>query len=383
MEVQTFVMDSLTGLPVKIGSKKKNLVLDAGLIALAHGTGSTGLGDSFNVLRLGSGTNPNSYASGAVTFTQSGNTLIASAPFFASNMVGGIFKFGASGSSGAESYITAFTSSSIVTVSTSVILATPTAGTVWMVQQTTLQTPLYTTGQYRTLGGDCGTTYTAGTMVLKRTFINPSQATSYTVAEIGWYSTGAGSSINGRFALPAPDVVGTSNFYLVVMTLTINFTPATPLAVANVGTGLNTAGNLMLEWFNFTHVDTTGATANASGSELDQERLCSTAFITGATYSQQSSLLSSTPYPLVVTGAVGASGLSSWVYSGTPGLCTLTQTSTSTTTGQTCYGVAITDQSTPTDISLDVKFTTPVTLPNGTFNPTTVWQLQYGRTLTN
>lgn len=378
VEFQTFIMDRETGREVKRGKKIKNLILDSGLNAFAKSTNSSTLASSFLALRIGGGTNPNSFAGGSVTFSQSGTTLTASSSFFTSAMVGGLFKLGASGSGGAESYIAAFISATQVTMATSTFFTTQN-GTVWMVQQTSLQTLLYSTSTYQTNAGDNSTTFAAGVVTFKRTFVNPAQAGTYTVNELGWFSGTGGTTIFGRVVLSSSDVIGPSNFYLVVMTLTCNFSPNVPLAVTNVGTGLNTAGNLMMEWFDIDTVAANG-TVNINGGALDSTAF--TIFIT-ATYTQQSSCSSGSFTVNVSPNAVGLNS-ANWTYTpASVGLCTLTSTVNTSTTGQTCFGIGIGNAGNFFHIALDVKLTSTFALPTGVFQPTVVWQAAYTRTLTN
>lgn len=375
-------MDSITGECVKESPWQKNLVLDQGLNALAQSTGACSVGASFAALRIGGGNNPTSFNSGSITFTQATTTVIASASFFTSAMVGGILKYG-TGSGGAEQYITAFTSATQVTVTSSATVAAS-VGTVWMVQQTALQTLLFTTNTYQTSGGSNSTTYSAGQQVMQRTFVNGVQGSPYTVNELGWNSVIGGTVVNGRIVLSSSDVIGTSNFYVVIMQLTINFAPNTPSAVGNVGTGLNTAGNAMIEWFDFTSVSSTGGTNNGVGANIDGGGAnLQTSYIT-ASYSQQSSLVSTTPWVLTVGSVQGQTSAVAFVYSaGTVGIATCTTGSTTTTAGQTCTGIALTNPGNSIQIAMDIKLTTPFTLPSGSFIHTTVWQIQYSRTLVN
>lgn len=378
---QTMIMDAKTGNPVKINPKRSNLVLDTGLNALAKSSGACCIGDSFAALRIGGGTNPNSYPSGTTTFTQSATTVTASAAFFSSSMVGGILKYG-TGSGGTEQYITGYTSTLVVTVSSSATVAA-TIGTVWMVQQNALQSLQYSTATYRVLTGDNSETYSAGQMVLQRTYVNGVQSAPYTVNELGWNSSTGGTNIFGRIVLPSSDVIGTSNFYVVILQMTVTFLPNAPAAVANVGTGINTAGNIMIEWFNFSGINADGSTNLKVGLCLDQNGAnLQSSFIT-ANYVQQTSLTSVAAWPLTVGAVAGQSGTVAWTFSGNVGICTLTAASSTTTTGQTCYGISLANPGNGFQIVADVQLTTPVALPNGVFIPTTVWQMQYARTLTN
>ncbi|MGA2092433.1 MAG: hypothetical protein ABSH16_03360, partial [Sedimentisphaerales bacterium] len=86
---------------VKREIRGHNVVLDAGLTALANMTGTA---DIFTNLCVGSDATANYITGGVITFTQALTTITASAPFFTGAMVGGIFKFG-HGTGGLEAYI--------------------------------------------------------------------------------------------------------------------------------------------------------------------------------------------------------------------------------------------------------------------------------------
>lgn len=384
VKYQTRIMDAKTGKPVKVSPWRKNLVLDQGLNALANkttGSLNASAASAMAQLNIGGGTNANSFASGAITFTQSTTTLTASAGFFTAAMVGGIFKYG-TGSGGTEQYITAFTSSTQVTVSSSATVGA-TVGTVWMVQQTALQTPLFSTTTYQTNAGDNVVTAAATSVTFQRTFINPVQGSPYTVNELGWTPTGA--SILGRAVLPSSDVVGTTNFYVVVLAITFTYSPNVPTAVINVGTGINTAGTAMIEYFSVQSIQANGNNAN-NPSSLDAFNGAGTQgdiFLSTATYTQQSTV----PGFSGVLTWPSAFGLvsSNWIYTpASVGICTLSATVSITTAGQTAFGIGLGHfNGASTQPALDVKFTTPFTLPTGTFNPTITWQATFGRTLVN
>lgn len=383
-KIKTRIIHAASGRVAKERPWVKNLVMDAGLNSLAQK--AAGLGGSFpcsvfTFCKIGGGTNANSFASGAITFTQSTNTVTASAPFFTAAMVNGILKYGASGSGGAEQYITAFTDSTHVTVSSSATV-TPTAGTVWMVQQTALQTFLFDSQTYRTLAGDNSSVFTGSTVAMQRTFTFPLQGSPYSVNEIG-YSNIAGNSIAGRVVLPSTDVVGTSFFYQVVIVITYTFTPNAPAASANVGTNINVAGNIMVECWDIFAVQASGGNASNLGSintALDgviQSINMGCKFAT-ATYTQNATIQNSA-YTAPTTFDTTATA-SAWVYTpGSVGVSTVTFTINVTSTGQTVFGLFLTCAHN----ALDVKFTASQTLPNGSFQGSVVWQRTYGRTLVN
>lgn len=384
MTVETKIMDVLTGLQVGGNTKKKNLILDGGLNALARSNAlslaCTPASATLSCL-IGGGTNPNAIASGGVTFTQVTTTITASGSFFTSAMVGCIFKYG-TGSGGAESYITAFTNATTVTVGTSATVASPTVATVWFVQQTTLQTFLFSSSTYQTNSGDCGSTISGNQVTHKRTFQFPQQGSPYTVNEIGYAPGIVSNRVLGRIVLGSSDVVGTSNFYVVVLSLTVTYTPAAPSAVINVGTNINTAGSLAIELMNCGLVTSTGSTTTNPGSFVRQILDTSgTLVFRTTTYSQNGSIdpnsgISATP-GIFVGGDVN------WVNDNTRvGSATMTMVATLATTGQSLFGIGLTDVN-HTAIVLDVKFTTTQTAPTGTFQPNTVWRLTYTRTLVN
>lgn len=385
VQYSTHIICAKTGKCLKKTPKKKNLVLDYALQALAQALtpGGSNPASCFTVCKVGSGNNANRFPSGAITFTQVGTTLTASAPFFTAAMVGGIFKYGTN-TTGQEYYITGFTSNLVVTLDTSASFVAI-VGTVWMVQQTALQTQSFETSTYQTLSGDCQTTYATNTMIHKRTFVFPVQASPYTVNEIGWGKT-AGAEILGRAVLSSSDVIGPTNFYVVVLTLTFTVTPGTPTANANFGTGINTAGNTMLEMFSFGIVNSSGGVASpVSGQGRVMDGLG--AGVQGVEFwlndwTQNANITSNGSGPALPAGRISLS-TPAWVYGSARGKMTLTCTLSTTTSGQTCYGLGMHSGASPFNIAFDCHFTTPQTLPVGSFAPTVVLQSIYNRILDN
>ena len=164
-------------------------------------------------------------------------------------MVGTLFKYG-TGTGGAEYYITGYTDTQNVTVDTSALVTMPAVGVVWYVNQTGLQTYLHAATSYQTNAGDNSTTISGGQVTFQRTFIVPTQLAPYSVNEIGWNGKSLGDStntVNGRIVLGSTDVVGITNYYVVIVQIIFNYTPAAPAAVLNVGTAINTAGTAMIE----------------------------------------------------------------------------------------------------------------------------------------
>lgn len=378
--IRTEIRDAKTGKCVKRSKWVKNLVCNQGLTGLARSGATLGTtAGQLTYCHVGNGTNPNSIASGAVTFTQAGTTVTASGSFFVAGMVGQLFKYG-TGSGGAEYYITGYTSPTQVTVDTSATVAVPEVATVWAVNLTGLQTPLYTTNTYQLNSGDNQTTYSTTGFTHKRTYIVAQQASPYTVNEIG-YSPVATNNVCGRIVLPSSDVVGTSNFYVVVIQLTFTVSPNVPTAVGNVGTNIDTTGNAMVESLlafsiiNGGTVTTASCPADQINTSSGPNNVCH-AYTTN--YSQNAT-------PAATTKSNGASvnmgftGYRTFVSGFT---CGWTLSYSTTTSGQTCYGVGLRDNNSSNDW-LDVKFTTPQTLPTGTFAGTINFRQTWGRILTN
>lgn len=386
--IKTQIWDAVTGKIVKDNPWRKNLVLDRGLDAMASGGANGAMAGFANMHKfayIGSGTNPVRIDSGAITFTQAATTVTASGNFFTSAMVGGILKYG-SGSGGVEYYITAFTSATQVTVDTSATVGA-TTGVVWQVQQSTLQTQIGSaSGTYITSSGSCGTTYSATSYVLKRTFQFPQGP--YNVNEIG-YSHLSNGNLNGRLVLSSTDSVSNTQFYVVILSLTISILPVTPTAVVNVGTNIDTSGAAMVEnWGGFTAVDTNGATTGIGVMDSNSGIQLGTLVFSSATYTQRSSLPSSSDNGGAtgwVNVDVGPGQSVDWTKDTPRGTAKRTFNFSISTSGQTLYGMgmrlgAFWGGQGP---CFDIKFTNPFTAPSGAFNPQTVFSMVCNRTLTN
>jgi hypothetical protein len=228
--------------------RKRNLVMDAGLNKYA----STSFVGLFTYAIAGTGTNPVNRYSAPVTVTQLGNTVTASAAFFATTDVGYILKYGASGSGGggAEQYITGYTSSTVVTVSSSATVAAGVACCIWYVTQTQLQTKVKATNTYAGTGN--GTVLTVGTgtstYAHTRIFIFSAEAGSVTYNEIGW--SWDGTNIFGRDLITPSGVALIAGQQLeATLEVSLTVSPTAQTAVADVSGGTwNTAGNALIEY---------------------------------------------------------------------------------------------------------------------------------------
>lgn len=383
---RTAQYNAATGELVCRSEWQKNLFLDAGINAFANKAGGIGAmaPAEFSRCMAGSGTNANSFASGAITFTQVGNTLTASSAFFTAAMVNAVFKYG-TGGSGVELYITAFTSSTIVTVSGALTVATPTVGTVWMVQQTALQTQVMFTDTFDTTAGNCQTTFATNTVTHQKVFKFAVQGGTVNINEVGWGQGNSSTLLGGRAVLGSTDVVPVTNFYVVQLQIIITYTPSVPTAVGNVGTNINTAGNLAIESFKggTCRVNADGSSTSRGAAALDGAgNSIAFGFYTASIVQNASPANGTTNGPDVSTGVIQLISNGQWVFTGTgtaPGTCTLTSTASITTSGQSMKGCCLN-----TNFAVaDVQFTTPQTAPTGTFQPNTVWQMTFGRNLVN
>lgn len=385
VSIKTQIREVVSNRIIKDNPWSKNLVLNTGLNAMALNA-SNGISCKpaalTSVVLIGdnatAGGTPTSFPSTPTTISQAAFTATASAPFFTAAMVGMLLKYG-SGGGGAEYYITAFTSSTVVTVDTSATVAASVV-TVWNVSQTTLNNFLFQSSTYQTNAGDNQTTYTADTVTFKRTVTFTPQVSAYNVNEIGYApNTTGGHIVAGRIVLGSTDVVGPTNYYVIIISLALTVSPAAPSAVVNVGTNIDTSGNAMNELFGF---GTVGANGNTVSGNNDLGAGMKLAFPT-ATYTQQGTIPNALTlnWPSLVT----VSGSASFAYlAASIGIMRVNFSAGSVgTSGQTCYGVGLIGAGDSSHPTFDIKFTTPQTLPNGTLQPNCTWQVTFGRTLVN
>lgn len=221
---------------------KKNLILNSGLNTLGDSSfWVTGFGQAgaIGAAVYGAGTRPTKRDSGTVSFTRAGNTVTASAGFFQLEDVGALLKF----DTGAEMYVASFTSATVVTVSTAGAL-TASEGTIWFVNQTTMDAPLATVTAIRT-----GETYSAGTHTLSRIATFPTVGATTVVREIGWYATDDNSTILalfGRDLLTAPITLLAGQQLRVTVDLLVQIGPFTPQPYVNAVTGWSANGEQQL-----------------------------------------------------------------------------------------------------------------------------------------
>jgi hypothetical protein len=241
VEFEVFIINP-DGSEYQVGKKQKNLLLDTGLDKIGAGKGVC---QCFENAAVGTGTNPVLKDSGSITASQTTTTVTASAGIFAAGDVGALLKF----DSGQEVYITAFTSSTVVTVSVSQTVASS-LFTIWYVNQTGLQTESKRTNTYGSGASDNQSTFSTDTWTHQRVFIFAAEVGSVTYQEIGWSDiASAGANLFGRALFLSPPSLSVGQQLKVTMQLSVKWSPSSITSVADVGggSGYSTAGNMMTE----------------------------------------------------------------------------------------------------------------------------------------
>lgn len=259
---ETFAINP-DGTETRLRAPKRNLILDAGLDAIAGLTWQA----CFTRAVVGTATNPTKRDSGVTTFSLAGNVITASANFFTSGDVGRLFKF----DSGEEVYITNFNDEQHVACVYAGSVSSS-QGTIWYVNDTGLGAEVKRTNTYGSGPSDNGFAYAAGVFTLKRTFLFSVESAPITYNEIGWsWTSSAGNNLFGRDVISGGDTVAAGQQYKVVVRLIVTVSPIASTAVANVGSGgFNTAGNLAIETNGsdgqFTPIQVVATNGGAGGS---------------------------------------------------------------------------------------------------------------------
>lgn len=360
----------------KKSAVRKNLILDSGLDNVA----SFNWTSCIQFCAVGTGNSPTSRTNGAITFTQSGNTLTASGNFFSSADVGRLFKFG-TGSGGAEQYITAYTNATTVTVSSSASVGSM-VGTVWYVNDTGLQTEVARTNSKSNNSGDNGTTFAANVVTHKVTFLFPAVGSGVTYNEIGWSSGGGATTLFGRDLITPGDTLLTGQVYKIVLQLIVTYSPSSPVASPNVGTGYDSTGTLAIEDISIFTI--AGIQSNGAASV---DRILDVSANVGAVFFPVSSSQQSSPTNdgSGLRGGNHLSGLGNSGYTNGTFFITKSGNSAVNTLTNTVYGVGIYDGLHGSTTALDVQFTTPVVPSGGGANYTlsTTWTFSWQRVLVN
>ena len=370
--------------------KKHNYILDQGLLNMAKvvGSGSGSLQNLMSYCHLGSSAANPSFQSAGTTLSCTGTavTLTGGSSVFPSNCAGGVIKVPGVG----DIWIQTYNSATSVTAYTSQSIAGTTSWGYYPVQQTQLQTPISGTGipgnTYVAGAGNNFTSYSASTLTHQRTWLF-NTGTAYTVNEIGWAADSIATHINGRFVTASTINVGMYDTLQVQIQVQYNFAPATPTAVGNVGTNVNTAGNAMWEALNSSYISASGSGNFAPGVSIDGTNLYC-AYLS-ATYTQNSAIATTVGSDTAIATTAGFTctapnaGLGTWTTNAAPhanpGLTTGVYTSNTVVSGFTCYGISLTNGSTKT--CFDIKFTTPFTVPAGNLASTITWTFNFTRNL--
>jgi hypothetical protein len=364
---------------------QKNLINDAGLNRLAQAAPACSPGSFFEYCKIGTSATANKIDSGIITFTQAGNTVTASAPIFDIGMVGGLIKRDA-GNGSAENYITGYTNPTTVTVADVAAVLVGELFTIWMVHETALQGYLRRSNSYSVLPGDCFSSLAGSTVTMQRTFIFPVEPAPYTVREIGYQQSASGSDdgvVNGRIVLAAPVLVGVTEYLQVVISMFVEYLPVSPSFRADVGTNIDTAGALAIEWLNL-WVDDFGVTVPHWQSGASSTSLGSLGYfrLLIANYAQNANPdNASTLAPL---GLVGASLIPDAVHTANRGEMEWTNTVLVPVGTETIYGFGLSGVDADPDLLVwDILMSTPEVMVAGNFVATVKWQFLYERQLAN
>jgi hypothetical protein len=188
---------------------------------------------------------------GAVTFTQAGNTLTASASFFSAADVGRLFKWG-TGAGGNEIYITGYTDNQNVTVGGAPASVSSTVGTVWYVNTAALLTPITGLTWTKETGSaynysSCATAGAIATVTHHTTFISSAFGSAKTLTEIAFNSSDTNTDVNDRDVISPSVSLLSGDQARVILEVQVSYTPITPQAVANFATGYDSSGIMQIE----------------------------------------------------------------------------------------------------------------------------------------
>lgn len=256
---------------------QKNLILNDGMNEVATRQWC----NCFTHAIASTGVTPTSVSGGAITLTQAGQTVTASAGFFAAGDVGSTIKFNAGG---VDALITAFGSSTSVTVDVSQTVAAPTAFTQFQTNQRGTsfnganeeRTVTYLTGV-----GNCGTSlFGVSTLQHRRTFDFPVQGTNktYTEVGVGWSITTGTNTAFSRILIQGGSVLVQAGQRLrIIYQLNLALGPVAPktLATTIIGWPYGASGAPsaveQLQEIHLSAINVNGATVTYTGGA---NRLC-------------------------------------------------------------------------------------------------------------
>jgi len=238
-----------------------NLILDTGLDAPA----SNAWQRLIRYCAVGTGLTPTERDSGTTTVTISGTTATSSIAFFEAADAGRLLKL----DTGEEYYITAYTSSTQVTIDTSAAHAA-TECSIWYVNETGHSTEVARTAAVTTDSGDNGQILTGGdTVQFQRTFLFPAEVGPVTYTEVGWSWGTTGTDLFGRDLISPGDSLIAGQQYKVVVRLNLALSPSSSTAIADTSGGTwNTAGNHVIHavYYGFQLIQPDGDESVAEGA---------------------------------------------------------------------------------------------------------------------
>lgn len=385
-------------------SFRKNVIMDRFFADISTGGNSisacvtgvagntSGTASAVNMVAGSGTTTPLRVDSTPTNLSQSGTTVTAASGFFTSGMVGRLLVFGGSGLGNNPCYITAFTNSTTVTVSTSATVGSQ-VGSVYTVSGFTVSGTTAASASIPTNSGNQGTAYSGGvySYTVTRQW-TPQSGSPVTYLQLELQDSG-GNVIAG-FQIPgAGDTVGVGFFYLVTWVFQMTVSPSAPSAVGNIGTGINTAGNIMLEsLYAFSTINSgTGNPAGGGlGASIDGHLTgtsVASAQLTSDSYSQNASVMASGSEP--VLSDLNGYASTNFSYSNTAPANTGTAVNGATASYNTTgNNSSVTGLCFMTNVSkhvlLDVKLTTPYASPaSGSFTFAFTFTFTFGRTVTN
>lgn len=373
---------------------KKNLLLDQFFGSLNTNTNFGGL---MNGVSAGTGsTNVITTSSNPVTLSQTGTTVTASSAFFVVGMVNQLLVYGASGTGIGACYITGFTNSTTVTVNVNQSISSQ-VGVVYNTTFSGVTGTVATTTSNVTGASNNFATYATGTQTYQKTFQFAPVVSATTYLQLQMTDLNSGAKV-ACFQIPgAGDTVSVGFFYVITWQIALVVTPSAPTAVGNIGTGINTAGNAMLETVGgFSTIAAAGTNGFPASWGLDINRgpasypnVDGWLGATSATYTQKTALAAAGagPAPAALTGYVAGHANITQTTSAPALTGTWVNTITAafnTTGNNTSVGfIAFLNNSTR-EIFADIQLTTPFASPaSGTFTFAFAITVTIGRTVVN
>lgn len=200
-----------------------NLILDRGLNRMA----TTYIVDLFKYCAIGTGSTPVEDPSGSIKATASGTTVVADTTFFSAADVGKLLRF----ATGERSKIVTFIDPYTVTVADALNVPSPTAFSLWRVNQVGLANEVKRNNGYLPGVEHC-TTYVEGDVVVhKRTYEFLAETAPIQYSEVGFSeSDSPGANLNSRGLFPgAPLSLVAGQQLRVIYFFRVRISPVVPV----------------------------------------------------------------------------------------------------------------------------------------------------------